>query len=108
MQFDGRDNYHQVSEWKTVPREADRLQAARVIQARFHSKRERLLAAEWCAPQFARLEQLGAEHASELQKLDQSKTPAASVIGRIDWKLETMHGKNLCDPLSCLQVERTR
>ena len=23
-----------------------------------------------------------------------------SGIGRVDWKLETMHGKNVCDPLS--------
>eukprot|EP00966_Prymnesium_polylepis_P108141 2503804-Prymnesium_polylepis.1 len=27
---------------------------------------------------------------------------AASGIARIDWKLETMHGKNVCDPLGNL------
>ena len=116
MQFDGKDNYHQVAEWKgkTAPREADRLQAVRIIQARFHSRREALLA----AAERSRLEQsrldaeyaqvlaaaersrLDAEYAQELQKLEQLMAAAASGIGRVDWKLETMHGKNVCDPLS--------
>eukprot|EP00966_Prymnesium_polylepis_P163245 3772938-Prymnesium_polylepis.1 len=58
MQFDGKDNYHQVSEWhgKTAPTEEDRLQAVRVVQAAVRSTREELLAkaqrSEWCAPQF--------------------------------------------------------
>eukprot|EP00966_Prymnesium_polylepis_P217336 5030093-Prymnesium_polylepis.1 len=110
MQFDGKDNYHQVSEWrgKTVPTEEDRLQAVRVIQTAVRSKREELLAkaqrSEWCAPQF-NLEdsldrQLEALHAALTAEMEQMMEAAASGIGRVDWKLETMHGKNVCDPLS--------
>jgi hypothetical protein len=112
MQFDGKDNYHQVSEWKgkTAPREADKQQAARVIQASTRSKREARMAAaeqaDWCAPQFDYAErvdvQLEKELAAEMQKLEELMAAAASGIARIDWKLETMHGKNVCDPLGNL------
>lgn len=75
MQFDGEDNYHQVSGWhgKTAPREEDELQAARILNRQ--------------------LQQTLAEPVQVL-------TAVASGISRVDCKLETTHGKNLCDPLS--------
>jgi hypothetical protein len=110
MQFDGKDTYHQVSEWrgKTVPSEEDKQQAARLIQTALRLKREALLAAaqrsEWCAPHFNLVEsldrQLQEAHSTLIAEVEQMLSAAASGIGRVDWKLETMHGKNVCDPLS--------
>eukprot|EP00966_Prymnesium_polylepis_P116891 2701058-Prymnesium_polylepis.1 len=148
MQFDGKDNYHQVSEWKgktTVPREQDKQQvrlschallphahhschtrhspatcaplssaatcvrlscharqALRVMEAGLEAKCRALRniaeRAEWCASQFDAAKRVDRriqkEYAAELAKLEQCLAAAVSGIGRVDWKLETMHGKN--------------
>eukprot|EP00966_Prymnesium_polylepis_P140089 3236290-Prymnesium_polylepis.1 len=40
--------------------------------------------------------------------MEQMMEAAASGIGSVDWKLETMHGKNVCDPLSNMPARTLR
>jgi len=66
-----------VSEWrgKAVPREEDNLQATRLILAAIR-------------------------YTTLTGEMERAMAGAAHGIGRLDWTLETMHGKNVCDPLS--------
>ena len=142
MQFDGKDNYHQVcqmqsdpphalhhsrrnlhgmnsptlsfaceiqvSEWngKTAPREEDKEQAKRVAAAaeaaRAAAEEAARAAAEEVARPWATVEAAVAEKAAAeaAQALVVRLETEVSGISRVDWKLETMHGKNVCDPLS--------
>jgi hypothetical protein len=74
------------------------------LEAKCRALRNITERAEWCAPQFDAAERVDRriqkEYAAELAKLEQCLAAAVSGIGRVDWKLETMHGKNVCDPLT--------
>ena len=103
MQFDGKDNYHQVAEWrgKTVPKEADRLQARRLAEASLQSKCEALhRAVEQSGGERWALEFVEQQLHEECTSQTSTAAEAEFGIGRVDWKLETMHDKNVCDPLS--------
>ena len=91
MQFDGKDNYHQVAEWKgkTVASEAEKAQAARVAEAAAAAASAAVEEDKAAAMQVVARARAGVKAVEE-----------TSGIGRVDWKLETMHGKNVCDPLS--------
>ena len=91
MQFDGKDNYHQVAEWKgkTVASEAEKAQAARVAEAAAVAMSAAAEEDKVAAMQVVARAQAGVKAVDD-----------TSGIGRVDWKLETMHGKNVCDPLS--------
>lgn len=113
MQFDGKDNYHQVSEWggKTAPTEEDRQQAYRLVEAKLQSifgTREPSASThvgQRCAPSNSNeCLTTGQQVEEECRRAlfgDVEKSLAFNFgVGRVDWKLETMHGKNVCDSLS--------
>jgi len=106
MQFDGKDNYHQVSEWngKTAPREEDKEHAKRVAAAAEAARAAAEEAARAAAEEDARAaaEKAVAEKAAAeaVQALVVRLETGGLGVSRVDWKLETMHGKNVCDPLS--------
>jgi hypothetical protein len=73
-----------------VASEAEKAQADRVVAA----AEEALRAAA------AEEEKVAALQMVERATAGKTATEGTSGIGRVDWKLETMHGKNVCDPLS--------
>ena len=72
-----------------VASEAEKAQADRVVAA-----------AEEAARAAAEEEKVAALQMVERSKAGKMATEGTAGIGCVDWKLETMHGKNVCDSLS--------
>jgi hypothetical protein len=96
MQFDGKDNYHQVLHAPLPPPCASQLHRYLHVIGSSLPHLPVSQVSEWYGKTAPRQEDLPPPPTPPTRP-----PPLVGTMGirRVDWKLETMHGKNVCDPL---------